>query len=379
MMLGQFPPSSGGICTNLQNLLSSPLKRKYHFLLFPTGSKKYGKAGYFGESIVQKTARAAGSFFRYMIILAANRTAAAHINTSIASFSLWRDLVFLGLTKLFRIKVLFQIHGGKLDEFLETRSFFSKLVILRMLRWADRLAVLSSLQKKAFEKSGLHNMVMVLPNIVDANRFGWNPKSMESSGHSEKGIVVLFVAPIFFRKKGVWEVLGAIPQVIQQHREVTFVFIGADQEELAMKTYALENGLQRHVKFPGRQFGQAIIDAYNNADIFLLPSHEEGFPLTILEAMAAGLPVISTPVGAIPEVIENGINGFLVPPRNSSALAEKIIRLIENKKLRDSMAENNKSKVRQKYDLMPVSEIFDVIYQELIGEKTGNRNLSAAA
>ena len=378
MILGQFPPSSGGICTNLQNLLGSSLKEKYHFLLFPTGSKKYGKAGYFEESIVQKTFRAAGAFFRYMVTLVTNRPDGAHINTSISSFSLWRDLFFLGLTKLFRVKVLFQIHGGRLDEFLETRSFFSNLVILRMLRLADQIAVLSSLQKQAFEKFGIQNEVMIVPNIVDADKFSRNPRGKESSGNSEKRIVMLFVTPIFYRKKGVWEILEAIPQVIQQHKNVTFVFIGADQEESAMKKYTLENGLQGHVKFLGRQFDQAIIDAYNDADIFLLPSYEEGFPLTILEAMAAGLPVISTPVGAIPEVIENGINGFLIPPRNSQALAEKLILLVENRKLRETMAENNKGKVREKYDLRPVSEIFDVIYQELIREKIGNRNFSPA-
>lgn len=191
--------------------------------------------------------------------------------------------------------------------------------------------------------------------------------------------MILFITPIFFKRKGVWEILEAVPQVTQSHKNVRFVFIGADQEESTMRSYCVQKGLQSYVEFPGRRFGQAIIDAYHNADIFLLPSYQEGFPLTILEAMAAGLPVISTPVGAIPEVIENGVNGFLIPPRDSQALAEKINLLIEHRELREKMAENNKGKVREKYDLRPVSEIFDAIYQELICGKTENRNFWAAA
>jgi glycosyltransferase involved in cell wall biosynthesis len=379
LILGQFPPSSGGICTNLQNLLSSPIKEKYHFRIFPTGSKKYGKAGYFEESIVQKSFRAAGAFFRFTVTLVTNRPDAAHINTSVSGYSPWRDLFFLALTKLFRVKVLFQVHGGRLDEFLMKRSFFSKLVILRTLRLADQIAVLSSVQKRAFEKYDIQNEIIIVPNIVDANRFSQNSKRKKPGDNLDRLIVILFITPIFFKRKGVWEILEAVPQVTQSHKNVRFVFIGADQEESTMRSYCVQKGLQSYVEFPGRRFGQAIIDAYHNADIFLLPSYQEGFPLTILEAMAAGLPVISTPVGAIPEVIENGVNGFLIPPRDSQALAEKINLLIEHRELREKMAENNKGKVREKYDLRPVSEIFDAIYQELICGKTENRNFWAAA
>jgi glycosyltransferase involved in cell wall biosynthesis len=379
LIVGQFPPSSGGICTNLQNLLSSPIKEKYHFLIFPTGSNKYGKVGYFEESIVRKSLRTAGRFFQYIVTLVSHRPDAAHINTSVSGYSPWRDLFFLALTKLFRVKVLFQIHGGRLDVFLGGRSVFSKLVILRTLRLADQIAVLSSVQKRAFEKYDIQNEIMIVPNIVDANKFSQNSKREKPGDNLDRLIVILFITPIFFKRKGVWEILEAIPQVTQGHKNVRFVFIGADQEESTMRSYCVQKGLQSHVEFPGRRFGQAIIDAYHNADIFLLPSYQEGFPLTILEAMAAGLPIISTPVGAIPEVIEDGINGFLIPPRDSQALAEKINLLIEHRELREKMAENNKSKVRQKYDLRPVSEIFDAIYRELICGKTENRTFLTAA
>jgi glycosyltransferase involved in cell wall biosynthesis len=378
LILGQFPPSSGGICTNLQNLLGSPLKAKYDFLKFPTGSEKYGKAGYFEEGLLWKILRTAGGCFKYIVTLVTNRPDAAHINTSISSFSLRRDLFFLGLTRLFGVKVLFQIHGGRLDEFLEKKSFFSKQVILKMLRMADQIAVLSSLQKSAFKKFDFPHKVMIVPNIVDASQFSQNSQRKALGDKPEQQIVILFITPIFFKRKGVWEILEAIPQVVQGHKNVKFVFVGADQEESAMRKYCSENRLQSYVEFPGRRFGQAIIDSYHSADIFLLPSYKEGFPLTILEAMAAGLPVISTPVGAIPEVIDDGINGFLVPPRDSQALAAKISLLIENKRLRETMAENNKAKVREKYDLRPVSEIFNAIYQELIREKTWKRDFSVA-
>lgn len=376
LILGQFPPSSGGVCTNLQNLLSSPLSENYRLVIFPTGSRKYGKAGYLKETVGQKVLRVAGASFRYILKLATDRPEAVHINTSIANFSLSRDLFFLGLTKLFGIKVLLQIHGGRLDEFLKRRSSLSKLVILRILGLADKTAVLSSIQKRAFERSAGRDKIIIVPNVVDANKFHRNLPGKGYDNSPGERVVILFVAPIFYKNKGVWEILEAIPKIVPNHENVRFVFVGADQEESAMRRHSRLHKLEGYVEFAGRRYGRALVDVYRNADIFLLPSHQEGFPLTILEAMATGLPVVATPVGAIPEIIENGVNGYLIPPRNSQDLAEKIITLIQDKTLRAAMSRNNIKKIKEKYDLRVGAEVFDAIYRGLIRERIHSRILA---
>jgi len=163
--------------------------------------------------------------------------------------------------------------------------------------------------------------------------------------------------------------LKTIPLVIEKHKKVLFVFVGGGGEEEVMLSFCRKEKIQEYVKFTGFLSSKAIIQILNSSDIFVLPSHSEGFPNVILEAMAAGLPIVSTPVGAIPEIIENGENGLLVKPKDHSALAEKLIWLIENEQVRKKMGIRNIEKIQMNYDLKIVAKIFDESYQKIVSKK----------
>jgi glycosyltransferase involved in cell wall biosynthesis len=83
------------------------------------------------------------------------------------------------------------------------------------------------------------------------------------------------------------------------------------------------------------------------SDVFALPSLSEGFPIVSLEAMASGLPIVATKVGGLPEIVEDGQNGFLVEPRNPGQIAERALLLLNNDKLRQRISGNNKEKVKE--------------------------------
>ena len=105
-----------------------------------------------------------------------------------------------------------------------------------------------------------------------------------------------------------------------------------------MKKTLEELGIEKYTKFVGHTRGEKLVRLYMESDIFVFPSYcREGFPYVILEAMAAGLPIITCPEGAIPEIIEDGINRFLVSPKRPHIIAEKIIQLLENKNLAKEM------------------------------------------
>ncbi|GAI08660.1 unnamed protein product, partial [marine sediment metagenome] len=124
--------------------------------------------------------------------------------------------------------------------------------------------------------------------------------------------------------------------------------------------------ISRYIEFLGYLRGEEKIQVFITSDIFILPTyHPEGFPYAILEAMSAGLPIISTPIGAIPEIIEDGANGFLIPPKIPYILAEKILTLIEDKSLREKMGAENMKKAQEKYDVKVVCKIFEKIYKEI--------------
>jgi len=115
-------------------------------------------------------------------------------------------------------------------------------------------------------------------------------------------------------------------------------------------------------------FGQKKIEHLKLADIFVLPSHHEGMPMTILEAMAAGLPIIATSVGGIPDLVNNGINGFLVPPNSPTKLSDALKVLIQNPSLRFQMGVVNREKAKQDYDIEKYVEKLGAVYLKLANE-----------
>jgi glycosyltransferase involved in cell wall biosynthesis len=372
-ILGPSPSSSGGIRTNIQHMLRSPLKKVYDFFPFQTGSPKYGTAQYLNERIYTKIYRVVSSLISFTIYLSKYSPDIVHANTSFGRYSFWRDSMYILITKLLGRRILLQIHGGELYEFWQKNTVLSRKLIKKVLEIPAQILVLSSAQYKPFEDLCIQQKVNIIPNMIDASRFCDKDKRncKRNLDRLSDHIIVLFVAAHFYKEKGVWEVLKAIPLVVKEHEKTHFILVGGGIEENGMRNFCSQKGLQNYVRFTGYLSGEDIIKIFLASDIFVFPTYySEGFPLVILEAMAAGLPVISTPVRAIPEIIKDDVNGFLIQPKDHIALAEKISWLIKNRSLLKSIGRNNRIKVKEKYDLEPVAKIFDKIYRELITERS---------
>jgi glycosyltransferase involved in cell wall biosynthesis len=152
-----------------------------------------------------------------------------------------------------------------------------------------------------------------------------------TSGKSH-GVRVLFVGGNM-QRKGLPAIIHAAPKVIVKIPEIEFWIVGSDPAEVKMKQLCDEIGVSDHFKFWGWKSQSELLTFYRDADIFVLPSITEAFGVVFLEAMAAGLPVIGTNVGGIPEIIRNGQNGMLVPPDRPDLLGKAIIELLSNRDL----------------------------------------------
>jgi glycosyltransferase involved in cell wall biosynthesis len=120
----------------------------------------------------------------------------------------------------------------------------------------------------------------------------------------------------------------------------------------------------------------ALIDEYRAADVFVLPSYAEGFPNSVLEAMSVGLPVIATSVGGVPEIVQNGVTGIVVPPRSSDALAEAIKRLIGDEAARKAMGAAAREKILAHHTFNHSIATYRRIFQLLTCESTGDEQLN---
>jgi glycosyltransferase involved in cell wall biosynthesis len=110
-----------------------------------------------------------------------------------------------------------------------------------------------------------------------------------------------------------------------------------------------DQSIGRHVELLGHVAWQQLGELYRRASIFIMPSYYETFGISIVEAMAFGLPVVATNVGGIPEVIEDGVTGLLVPPGDSQALAETTLRLLRDPGLRECMGRAGRERVMAEF------------------------------
>jgi len=154
-------------------------------------------------------------------------------------------------------------------------------------------------------------------------------------------VATLLTVARLIPEKGIFDLMDALA-VVRRDRACRLLVAGAGpaREELAQRAVAL--GLHASVEFLGYVGGDRLADAYRKADLFVLPTYfAEGFPLSIVEALGYGLPVITTPIRGAADQLVDGENGVFVPARDPAVLAEAIKRLLDDDALRSRMAASN--------------------------------------
>jgi glycosyltransferase involved in cell wall biosynthesis len=143
---------------------------------------------------------------------------------------------------------------------------------------------------------------------------------------------------------------------------------GGGAEEARLRRYAVALGIAPRVTFVGPVFGDDKVNLMAGADVMLLPSYSEGLPYALLEAMAAGLPVIATPVGAIPDVVTHGTHGHLVPVRSGKAIAEALAIMAGDRERVGWMSRASRRRVRAAYSIERVARELAFRYREVLGD-----------
>jgi colanic acid/amylovoran biosynthesis glycosyltransferase len=151
--------------------------------------------------------------------------------------------------------------------------------------------------------------------------------------------------------KGVSILLQAIASLIAQHPELVLTIVGDGPDRQMLEAQSAQLGIIDHLRFVGYQSQDAVCNYLQACDIFVLPSFAEGLPVVLMEAMATGIPVISTAIAAISELVEEGVNGYLVPPGAVEPLAQKLDQLLRNTHLRQTFGQAGRLKVEQGFNL----------------------------
>lgn len=245
--------------------------------------------------------------------------------------------------------------------FAEGFTYRERLMAKIILSKASAIIALTQDMKNRMQGICSKNII-VFPNGVDVTRFERiSPEKVRQKlGIDEKCKTVLFVGnlrPI----KGVEYLIEAMTRVVQEYPETRLVVVGVDFQDGRLQRLAQEKNLQERITFTGFIPPDKIPEYMVAADVFVLPSLSEGFPTVLLEAMAAGLPIVATKVGGLSEIVTEGENGFLVEPRNSQQLAEKILFLLENEDMRRHLSSNSIEKAKH-YDWSSIVTSLEEVY-----------------
>jgi len=276
---------------------------------------------------------------------------------------------FYGLlaSKICNIPIVATVHGWTGEtRVLRIYESFDPI----FLRFFSAVVPVSEKLREKLISSRIPNWkIRLIHNGIDLHRF--DPSSAqrgarEKWGIKESAFVVGNVGRLS-REKGQTYLLEAMKDIIKTHPEAIVIIVGDGLLKEELIFWTKNNGLKDYVIFTGNQ--DNTVPLYAMMDAFILPSLTEGIPLTLLEAMAMGKPVVATPVGGVPEIIKDSVNGVLVKPKDSHALAVALSGLIENPELRNMLSQTARKTVQEDFSVETMCEKYVRLYDRVLGEK----------
>lgn len=199
---------------------------------------------------------------------------------------------------------------------------------------------------------------------VDVERYKKIVNDSEVILPDPKRPIILFVGSNMNRK-GVPDLINAAPGVLKKYPQAKFVIVGSDKTVGGLKALCYDLKVDQNFEFAGWQSQSDLLKYYKHATIFVMPSLTEALGVTFLEAMTAGVPVIGTDVGGIPEIIEHGYNGLLVPVESPLSISEAINKLLADETLRKSLTDNARITLN-KFDVASMMECTFSLYREIV-------------
>ncbi|MEE9194082.1 MAG: glycosyltransferase family 4 protein [Thermodesulfobacteriota bacterium] len=267
----------------------------------------------------------------------------------VAFFGLPSGAVALWIKKRFKIPYILSLRGGDVPGFLSERLYIYHLLTKPLIRLVWKHAgqvVANSVRLRKLARCFSPNLeIPTIPNGVDIEQY--KPQITKSNGN----IVKILTVGRLLEQKGIEYLLGAL-SILKKNGfkgNYSLEIVGDGPLRKSLEQMAKELSIDDNVIFSGWVSRRDMPKKYQSADLFVLPSLDEGMPNAILEAMASKLPVITTSILRDEALIKDGYNGFFVPPKSTSVLFEKINLLLRNKQLREDMGERSIQLVKSKY------------------------------
>ncbi|MEM2107919.1 MAG: glycosyltransferase family 4 protein [Candidatus Bathyarchaeia archaeon] len=258
------------------------------------------------------------------------------------------------------------------EKFMVSFNWFLRFFEERMLERSSKIIAVSDFTRRELLQyyPVKEDKIRVIHNGVDTSKF--KPAADKLKAKAELGLsaedkAVLSVGRLYARK-GLFTLIESAALVAKKFKNVKFIIAGKGlgNEMAKLVNYAAKLGLKENLVFTGYFPDKKLPRLYQAADIFAFSTFYENLPFAVLEALSTGLPVVTTRVGGIPEIIESGRNGFLVEPFNSRELAEKILYYLEHPATAAEMALSARKTIEARFDWRLIVKKVLAVYDEAL-------------
>lgn len=311
-----------------------------------------------GERTFKKVGRYLSIITKVIKQLLTNRPQLCYIAIAVKGAAFKKDAFIAFIVKLFGVKIIYHFHNKGIST---NQHKIIDNILYKCVFKNTRGILLSEYLYDDIKKYFSKERIYICPNGISdfhATKEDQNENIKSPNPPINAPIEILFLSNLI-KSKGVFILLEACKILHQKGFPFKCTFVGAEgnisKEDFQQKVEELN--LSEQVEYVGKKYGSDKEEAYAKSDIFVFPTYYnlETFGLVNLEAMQHSLPVISTPEGGIPDVVEDGKTGYLVPQKNVKALAEKLAYLILNPQLREKMGKAGREKYEKEFTL----EIFE--------------------
>lgn len=341
LVIATSPKTRGGITSVLKAHEKGEQWQKYHCKWI---------VSHIDKGAVAKIAILLVGLMKYLVLLPGAKLVHIHLSESTTAK---RKMLFFKPAKWLGKKIVVHFHAFSPETTIN--GPYSNLYKY-LFSNADAVVVLSNYWKDAVnQKFNLGEKVKVI----------YNPCTVtEYTEKYEKTNSVLYAGALN-QRKGYADLIKAFAKVATKHPDWSVVLAGNGELERA-RELAQKLGIEQQVKLLGWVSGEQKDKAYKEATVFCLPSYAEGFPMAVLDAWAYGLPVITTPVGGIPDIAEDGKNLLLFNPGDIDKLAECMDRMMSDEALRGSLAAESERLAATTFNIDTINEQVGALYEELL-------------
>jgi glycosyltransferase involved in cell wall biosynthesis len=357
LLCGPSRYAVSGVATHLNQLLESSLAKLYILQHFQVGSE--GR----NESVAKKILRYLKSPFLLAVSIARFRPDIVHLNSSLDQKSYWRDLVYLIVAKVFRCRVVYQVHGGELPAKFLGRSKLAQFFLRWSLGLPDVVVLLAEVERKEYLEFDAGKRICVIPNAINLDEYKLVVPKTFTNNLVRLGYIGRLAAD-----KGIREVIEAMVLLLDDGiANIHLTIAGSGPYEDELRALVNNSGIGNLVAFVGPIFHEEKLEFWNNIDIFVFPTyHNEGLPYTVLESLASGTPQITTRVGGIADVITDGVQGLLIEPHSSVLAANAIKELLDDGERFHNMSVAAIKRAHENYSVERLATQFDNLYNELL-------------